>query len=98
MIYAGNPEDPVDLCGDLDYGVWYFLSSHHENLKYFEYKDDTWLHYLDLETFSPIKDFSNNQDRKCWMKCCLIYQMLGFIDVHLVLEVGLRDLDESFHI
>ena len=45
-----------------------------------------------------IKYFSNNQDRKCWMKCCLIHEMLGCIYDHLVLEVGLRDLDNSFHI
>ena len=44
------------------------------------------------------KDFSNNQDRKCWMKWCLIHEMLGCIYAHLVLEVGLRDLDKSLHI
>ena len=29
---------------------------------------------------------------------CLIYELLGCIYAHLVLEVGLRDLDNSFHI
>ena len=32
------------------------------------------------------------------MKCCLIHEMLGYIYTYLVLEVGLRDLDNSFHI
>ena len=44
------------------------------------------------------KDFSNNQDRKCWMKWCLIYEMLGCFYAHLVLEVEMRDLDIFFHI
>ena len=43
-------------------------------------------------------DFSNNQDRKYWMKCCLIHEKLGCIYAHLVLEVGLHDLDNFFHI
>ena len=32
------------------------------------------------------------------MKWCLIHEMLGCIHAHLVLEVGLHVLDESFHI
>ena len=32
------------------------------------------------------------------MKWCLIHEMLGCIYAYLVLEVGLRDLDNSFHI
>ena len=44
------------------------------------------------------KDFINNQDRKYYMKCCLIYEILGCVYSNLVLEVGLRDIDESFHI
>ena len=40
------------------------------------------------------KDFSNNEG----MKCCLIHEMLICIYAHLVLEVGLRALDNSFHI
>ena len=32
------------------------------------------------------------------MKCCFIHEMLGCVYAHLVLEVGLRDLDKSFHI
>ena len=32
------------------------------------------------------------------MKYCLIHEMLGCIYALLVLEVGLRDLDKSFHI
>ena len=32
------------------------------------------------------------------MKCCLIHEMLGCVYAHLVLKVGLRDLDTSFHI
>ena len=44
------------------------------------------------------KDFSNNQDRKCWMKCCLIHEMFGYVYAHLVLEVGLRDFTKSFNI
>ena len=57
-------------------------------------------HFLSLYwTFLPIgKDFSNNQHRKCWMKCCLIHEMLGCIYAHLALEVGLCDWDKSFHI
>ena len=43
-------------------------------------------------------DCSNKQDRKCWMKCCLIHEMLRCIYAHLVLEVGQRNLDNSFHI
>ena len=31
------------------------------------------------------EDFSNNQDKKYWMKWCLINEMVGFIDVYLVL-------------
>ena len=27
--------------------------------------------------FGVSKDFSNNQDRKCWMKFCLIHEMLA---------------------
>ena len=45
--------------------------------------------------FRASKDFSNNQDRKCRMKCCLIHKMLGCIYAHLV---GMRELDNSFHI
>ena len=41
-----------------------------------------------------LKDFSNYQDRKCWMKWFLIHEMLGYIYTQLELEVGLRD----FHI
>ena len=44
------------------------------------------------------KDFIRNQDRKCWMKCCLIHEMLGCIYAYLVLEVGQRDFNNSFHI
>ena len=32
------------------------------------------------------------------MKWCLIHEMLGCIYAHLVLEIGVRDLDNSFHI
>ena len=32
------------------------------------------------------------------MKFCLIHEMLGCIYAYLVLEVGPRDLDKSFHI
>ena len=32
------------------------------------------------------------------MKCCLIHEMLRCIYAHLVLEVGQRNLDNSFHI
>ena len=57
---------------------------------------------FDLQTICPllynkvdfIKDFSDNED----MKCCLIHEMLSCIYAHLVLEVGLRALDNSFHI
>ena len=48
------------------------------------------------EIFDLLKDFSNNQDWK--MKWCLIHEMLGYVYAHLVLEVGLRDLDKSFYI
>ena len=44
------------------------------------------------------KDYSINQDMKCRMKWCLIHEMLGCIYGHLVLEVGLCDFDNSFHI
>ena len=32
------------------------------------------------------------------MKCCLIHEMLGCVYAYLVLEVGLRDLDNFLHI
>ena len=32
------------------------------------------------------------------MKWCLIHEMFGSLYAYLVLEVGLRDLDKSFHI
>ena len=41
--------------------------------------------------------YGNNQDRKCWIKCCLIHKIFCCIYTHLVLEVGLRDLDNFFH-
>ena len=53
---------------------------------------------IHIENFHLTKDLSNNQDRKCWMKCCLIHEMLGCVYAHIVLEIGLRDLDNSFHI
>ena len=30
------------------------------------------------------------------MKCCLIHEMLGCVYAHLVLEVGLRELDNLY--
>ena len=52
-----------------------------------------------LALASPdFKDFSNKQDRKSRMKWCLIHEMLGCIYAYLVLKVGLRDFDNSFHI
>ena len=41
-----------------------------------------------------VKDFSNNQDRKC----CLIHEMLDCIYAHLLLEIGMRDQNNSFQI
>ena len=51
-----------------------------------------------MHALLDLLDCSNNQDRKCWMKCCLIHEMLRCIYAHLVLEVGQCNLDNSFHI